>query len=290
MQSNNPVFSRNDDFNGRNANNYGARNYSDPSQWQLNLDDRSGEFPSAVTTGPVQNTRMTIESVVEKTGITLGLVTIAAAVTWFVIGDLNAVDNAAALSKAFALATGGAFIGFGLSMVNSFKRVISPALVLAYAVAEGVFVGAFSKFAAAWAGDSTIVFQAVFATIVAFAGTLTAYKFFNIRVTPKFQRVVTIAMFSFVGAMLVNFVLSMTGVLSNGGLRGLTPLGALVSLVAVVLAVFMLVMDFDYVERGVAAGLPERESWRAAFGLTVTLVWLYIELLRLLMILQRLAR
>ena len=151
---------------------------------------------------------------------------------------------------------------------------------------EGVFVGAFSKIIASYVGDPTIVFQAVLATMVAFGGTLAAYKFFNIQVTDKFRKVVTIAIFSFVGVMLVNFVLSLTGVLESGGLRGFNTLGLLVSAVAVVLAVFMLIMDFDYVERGVAAGMPERESWRAAFGLTVTLVWLYIELLRILAILR----
>jgi uncharacterized YccA/Bax inhibitor family protein len=86
--------------------------------------------------------------------------------------------------------------------------------------------------------------------------------------------------------MLVNFVLSLTGVLESGGLRGFNTLGLVVCAIAVVIAVFMLILDFDFVERGVAAGLPERESWRAAFGLTVTLVWLYIELLRILAILR----
>jgi uncharacterized YccA/Bax inhibitor family protein len=173
-----------------------------------------------------------------------------------------------------------------LSLVNSFKKVVSPALVIAYAVVEGVFVGAFSKVIASFVGDASIVFQAVLATMVAFAGTLAAYKFFNIQVTDKFRKVVTIAIFSFVGVMLINWVLSLTGVLESGGLRGFNTLGLAISAIAVVLAVLMLILDFDFVEQGVAAGLPERESWRAAFGLTVTLVWLYIELLRILAILR----
>ena len=154
------------------------------------------------------------------------------------------------------LAFGGAMLGLVLSLVNSFKKVISPALVLAFAVVEGVFVGAFSKVIADYVGDPTIVFQAVLATMVAFGGTLAAYKFFNIQVTDKFRKVVTIAMFSFVGVMLLNFVLSMTGVLESGGLRGFNTLGLVVSAIAVVIAVFMLILDFDFVERGVAAGLP----------------------------------
>lgn len=273
MQSSNPVFARSAEFNGKAT----SPVKTDPSQWQIDL---NGGGPPQSSTG---DRRMTLDTVVEKTGITLGLLTLAAAVTWFMIGD---VADQTSLNKAFGFAMGGALIGLVLSLVNSFKKVISPGLVLAYAVVEGVFVGAFSKIVSSYVGDPTIVFQAVLATMVAFAGTLFAYKFFNIQVTDKFRKVVTIAMFSFVGVMLLNFVLSLTGVLESGGLRGFNTLGLVVSAIAVVLAVFMLIMDFDYVERGVAAGLPERESWRAAFGLTVTLVWLYIELLRILAILR----
>lgn len=280
MQSNNPVFARNDAFNGRG----GAVTSTDPSQWKVDLDGGQG------TTSPTHTERgqgrMTLDTVVEKTAISLGLLIIAAGATWFFIGDLGDIDTGdSAFQTAGALAMGGALLGLVLSLVNSFKKIISPALVIAFAVVEGVFVGAFSKLVAAYVGEPSIVFQAVLATMVAFAGTLAAYKFFNIQVTDKFRRVVTIAMFSFVGVILLNFVLSLTGVV-DAGLRGFNTLGLVVSAIAVVLAVFMLILDFDFVEKGVAAGLPERESWRAAFGLTVTLVWLYIELLRILAILR----
>lgn len=81
-------------------------------------------------------------------------------------------------------------------------------------------------------------------------------------------------------------MLSIFGVLENGGLRSFGTLGLLVSAFAVGLAVFTLILDFDYIERGIAMGLPEQESWRAAFGLTVTLIWMYIEILRILAILR----
>lgn len=279
MKSSNPVFARSAEFNGR-----GGAVANDPSQWQVDLSGNPTHTERGTGTG-----RMTMDSVVEKTGITLGLLAISAAVTWFVIGDLNSADISerdAAQGTAYALAMGGALIGFVLAMVNSFKKVISPALVLAYAVVEGVFIGAFSKVISTFVGDPAIVFQAVLGTVVAFFGTLAAYKFFNIQVTAKFRKVVMIAMFSVVGVLLLNFVLSLTGVFESGGLRGFNTLGLLVSCALVVLAVFMLILDFDYIEQGVAAGLPERESWRAAFGLTVTLVWLYIEILRILAILR----
>jgi uncharacterized YccA/Bax inhibitor family protein len=279
MKSSNPVFARSAEFNGR-----GTATANDPSQWQIDLNGSPTHTERGTSTG-----RMTIDSVVEKTALTLLLLTAAATVTWFVLPDLSTGDvsaDDAAFGRAAMFATGGALLGLGLSLANSFKKVISPALVLAYAVVEGVFIGAFSKIIASYVGDASIVFQAVLGTVIAFFGTLAAYKFFNIQVTPKFRRVVTISMFSVLGVLLVNWVLSLTGVLESGGLRGFNTLGLLVSCGLVVLAVFMLIMDFDYVEQGVAAGLPERESWRAAFGLTVTLVWLYIELLRILAILR----
>lgn len=279
MQSRNPVFANNAEFNGRAA----QAAVSDPSQWQINL-DASGT-PTHTQPGAG---RMTLEGVVEKTAISLGLVIATAAAAWFVIGEV--VDEAGfttdAMNTAYAFAMGGAIVGLVLSLVNSFKKKISPALVLAYAAAEGVFVGAFSKVVSAYVGDPTIVFQAVLGTMVAFGATLAAYKFFNIQVTDKFRKVVTISVFAFAGVMLVNFILSITGVLESGGLRGFNGLGLAVSALAVVLAVFMLIMDFDYVERGVESQLPAVESWRAAFGLTVTLVWLYIEILRILAILR----
>jgi len=277
MKSSNPVFARSAEFNGR-----GTQTYSDPSQWQV---DVSGS-PTHTERG---TGRMTIDTVVEKTAITLGLLTLSAAVTWFLIGDLNNPDVSkadAAQGTAYAFAMGGALIGFVLAMVNSFKKVVSPALVIAYALIEGVFIGAFSKVIASYVGEPSIVFQAILGTVLAFGGTLAAYKFFDIQVTDKFRKTVTIAGMTVVGVLVLNWILSLTGVFDNGGLRGFNTLGLLVSCAMVVLAVFFLILDFDYIEQGVAAGLPERESWRAAFGLTVTLVWLYIEMLRILAILR----
>ncbi|WP_313405063.1 Bax inhibitor-1/YccA family protein [Aeromicrobium sp.] len=286
MRSSNPVFARSEEFNGRNT-----TQYADPSQWKIDL---SGSGDGGTQTpglqAPAAPGRMTLDTVVEKTAITLGTVALFAAVAWFAIGgmfdDQLGTVNEAAVQRAWMFAMGGALVGFVLAMVNSFKKIISPALVLVYAAAEGLFVGAFSKIVSTWVGDSTIVFQAVLATFVAAGTTLAAYKFFNIRVTDKFRKVVTISLFAFMGILLVNFVLSLTGVLEQGGLRSFGALGLVVSLIAIGLAVLCLIMDFDFVERGVEAGLPERESWRAAFGLTVTLVWLYIEILRVLAILR----
>ena len=284
MQSKNPVFARSDTFNQRNAygnptyagsgpqTGYGqpAPGYTDPSTWST-----GGSGPrTSVDTG-----RITIDSVVQKTAITLGIVVLAAAATWVLTGDLAYESDAARL---MGLAMGGALIGFVLAMVNSFKRVISPALVIAYAVAEGVFIGAMSKVFEGWYGG--IVAGAVLGTVAAFAGTLTAYKVLDIKVSDKFRKGVVAAMFGFVAVSMLDLVLHFFG--AGFGFNGLGPMGLLSSVVGVVLGVLMLILDFDYVERAVAAGAPERESWRAAFGLTVTIVWIYIELLRILAILR----
>ena len=270
MQSNNPVFARSAGFNGRSSTpTYpGAGAYTDPASW------RTGGSSGGTGTG-VQE-RMTIDSVVQKTAITLLTVVAVAAATWIVLPDPDPVTGVSGSTMGAWMA--GAFGGLGVALVVSFKKTVSPALVLIYAALEGLFIGAMSMvFEAMWPG---IVMSAVFGTFVAFAATLAAYKFFNIQVTPKFRKVVTIAMFGFVGLVLLDFVLGLFG--ASFGWNQLNGLGMVATVIGLVLGVLMLVLDFDFVERGVEAGLPEVESWRAAFGLTVTLIWLYIEMLRLI--------
>ncbi len=291
MRSNNPVFGRSPEFNGQQGNAYGNQTYpgggatypgygqqqpySDPSQWGTGT-------PGA----PVQTERMTIDSVVQKTGISLGLVIVTAAVTWVMIGDIASQagleDNAGKLYGALMIGSLGAF---ALSMVNSFKRVVSPALVLAFCALEGVALGAFSKFFDTMLPETGIVFQAVLGTFAAFAGTLAAYKFFDIQVGNKFRTFVIGAMFGMVALGLLEMVLGMFG--DGLGLFGMGAMGLLFAVAGLVLGVFMLILDFDFVEQGIAAGIPERESWRAAFALTVSLVWIYTNLLRILAILNQ---
>ena len=204
---------------------------------------------------------------------------LVAAATWV----LTPTISSGAVGSLYVLSMVGAFGGFALSMVNSFKRVVSPALVLAYAALEGLFVGAFSKVLEGMFGGGLVV-GAVLGTMAAVGGTLAAYKFFNIRVTPTFRKWVVGAMLGFVALALLDMVLGLFG--SSFGFNGFGPMGLLSSVIGLGLGVLMLILDFDFVERGIAAGLPENESWRAAFGLTVTIIWIYIELLRILAILR----
>lgn len=276
MRSNNPVFARSEEFNGRGTPTYpGSAGY-----------DGFGQEASPYGVETPGAERMTIDSVVQKTGISLLLLLVTAAATWWWIGDMFATPtqvDSDALARASLLAMLGAGIAFALSLVNSFKKVISPALVLAFAAAEGVALGAISKFFDAQFGDG-IITQAVFGTFAAFAGTLAAYKFLNIQVSDKFRKMTIAGMFGMVGLGLMSLVLSFFGI--QTGLFGFGTLGLVMSIIGLTLGVFMLILDFDFVEKGVAAGLPERESWRAAFGLTVSLVWIYTNLLRILAILR----
>ncbi len=224
---------------------------------------------------------MTIDSVVQKTAITLGVVILAAAATWIMTPDIS--TDADDLGPLIAALTIGSLGAFALSMVNSFKRVISPPLVLAFAVLEGVALGALSKFFEAMFPQAEgLVTQAVVGTFAAFGGTLAAYKFFNIQVGSKFRKFVIAAMFGMVALSLFEIVLGLFS--AELGLFGFGGMGLLFSVVGLVLGVFMLILDFDFVEQGIANQIPERESWRAAFGMTVSLVWIYTNLLRILAI------
>jgi uncharacterized YccA/Bax inhibitor family protein len=284
MQSNNPVFTRSEEFQrGGNANSYGNQTYAgngstyqgygnDPATWGTGQPGSPGTPPQApASTGP-----MTIDSVVQKTGITLGVVIVTALATWILTPD---VDANADLGPLIAAVTIGSLGAFALSMVNSFKRIISPALVLAFAALEGVALGGLSKLFDAQFGEG-VVSGAVIGTFAAFAGTLTAYKVLNIKVGDKFRKFVVAAVFGMIGLSLMELVLSAFN--AEIGLFGVSGLGMVTAVAGLVLGVFMLIMDFDFVEQGVANGLPERESWRAAFAMTVSLVWIYTNLLRIL--------
>jgi uncharacterized YccA/Bax inhibitor family protein len=280
MQSSNPVFRRSEGFNGKTTASgisypaYGTQTRTDPYRQGYQGRQDAPSYGDAVGGG-----RMTIDTVVQKTGMTLGLTILVAAATWVLT---PALDSSGAGSL-YLLAMVGAFGGFALSLVNSFKRIVSPGLVLLYAALEGLFVGAFSKVIDSSFGGGIVV-GAVAGTFAAVAGTLAAYKFFNIRVSPTFRKWVVAAMFGFVAVSLLDLVLGLFG--SSFGFNGFGGMGLVSSLIGLGLGVLMLILDFDFVERGIEAGLPERESWRAAFGLTVTIIWIYIELLRILAILR----
>lgn len=279
MQSNNPVFRRSEAFSGSGA--HGAQSYgnsgygSDPSQWGVGAPgDTQGYAPAP----QAPSAPMTIDSVVQKTGITLGVVVVAALATWVMLPEINEDTASSAIGTVSAVATFGFLGAFVLSLVNSFKKVVSPPLVLAFAALEGIALGAISMlFNVAYPGA---VQGAVIGTFAAFAGTLAAYKILNIQVGDKFRKFVVAAVFGMIGLSLMELVLGLFG--AQIGLFGVSGLGMVTAVAGLVLGVFMLIMDFDFVEQGIRYGAPERESWTAAFAMTVSLVWIYTNLLRIM--------
>jgi uncharacterized YccA/Bax inhibitor family protein len=188
----------------------------------------------------------------------------------------------------------GALGGFALVMIGTFARKQdSPVLVLSYAALEGLFLGAISfllaHFSVSNTSAGTMIGQAILGTVGVFGGMLVVYKTGAIRVTPKFTRMLVAGMFGVLALMLGNLVLGMFGV-GHGeglGLRSGGPVAIIFSLVCIGIAAFSFLIDFDAADQMIRAGAPEKAAWGIALGLTVTLVWLYIEILRLLSYFQR---
>ncbi|MEV5317241.1 Bax inhibitor-1/YccA family protein [Streptomyces sp. NPDC052687] len=217
--------------------------------------------------------RMTMDDVVMRSAMTLGTVVVGAVLAWALLP---------VSSSSYGLAIGAALIAFVLAMVQSFKRKASPALILSYAAFEGVFLGVISEmFNTQWSGAP---FQAVLGTMAVSGATLLIYKAGWIRVTARYARIGLAIAMAFILVMAVNLLLVVFGVAEDGGLRSMGPLGAIVGIIAIVLGAFFLTLDFKQIEDGIAYGAPREESWLAAFGLTMTLVWIYIEMLRLVAI------
>jgi uncharacterized YccA/Bax inhibitor family protein len=221
---------------------------------------------------------MTIDDVVVKTGMLFLILVVAA------IGGWKLYDSTPAIVFISAIAA------FVLGMFVAFKRSASPVLIMGYALLEGLFLGGISNFYQNSKyinpNQGNLVLQAVIGTFVAFGVMLLLYKSGRLRATPQFTKVMTIALVSYLGIAVVSLISALFGVGGGWGFYGVGPMGLLLCALGVGLAAFTLVLDFDAIEKGINAGLPERESWRGAFGLMVTLVWLYLELLRLLALLQ----
>ena len=245
--------------------------------------------PGGYDVQQVDQGRMTLDTVVQKTGITLGVVVLAAMATWFLTGDMDSMTQAQ-LNGLYGISLVGAIGGFALGHGELVQEGRQPRRwCWSTRVLQGVFVGAFSKalevaFTEPGQEPGGLVIGAVVGTMAAVAGTLAAYKFFNIQVGTRFRKWVIAAGMGFLAVTLLDMVLGFFG--AAIGFNGFGPLGLLMSVVGLGLGVLFLILDFDFVERGIAAGLPERESWRAAFGLTATIVFIYIEILRILAILR----
>ncbi|GIH77248.1 Bax inhibitor-1/YccA family membrane protein [Planobispora longispora] len=253
MESKNPVFNRMPQGQQPGG-------YPTPTPEQL-----QGMYDSPSYAPPAQRP-MTIDDVVVRGFMTLGTLVVSAAVAW-------------TLNLGYGAAIAGVLVGLVLALIITFKQSTNPALILGYSVAYGVAVGVIShQFNNFYDG---IVFQAVLGTALAFGAMLTVYSLRIIRVTPKFTKFVVGAGLALMGALLVNMLVSFF-VPGGLGLRDGSPLAIAVSVIAILVGCFFLLLDFDQVEQGVKYGAPAKYSWLMAFGLTMTLVWIYLEVLRLL--------
>lgn len=273
MHSGRPVGFTFDQPNGPGFGQQPSYGYTQPGygSWQQAQQDWAAS-PTQPATG-----RMTIDSVVTKTTALLLVLVAAAAVVWLLLP----------VQLLFPVALLGSFVVFATVMVVSMRRRVPVGGVIFYAVAEGAVIGAWSSILnSIYPG---IVMQAVLGTLLAAFATLGAYRFGNIRVRGRLAQVVVIGIFAYAMISLLNLVLAVFG--SDFGWATFGPSAGILSWlsagVGVFLAVASLLMDFDEIERGIRAGAPEQESWRGAFGLTVTLVWLYTLIVRILSFLRQ---
>ena len=223
---------------------------------------------------------MTINGTINKTLILLALVVIPAVYVWDMFYQ-SGIDTEGGLQNASLMywLYGGLFGGLIFAFITIFKKTWSPFAAPIYAVLEGLFIGGISAiFEVQFSG---IVFQAVALTFGTLFAMLVTYRLGLIKVTEKFKMGVVAATGAIFVVYLLSFVLSMFSVnvpfIHSGG-----TIGILFSLFVIVIAALNLVLDFDFIEKGVEHGAPKYMEWYGGFGLIITLVWLYIEFLRLL--------
>jgi uncharacterized YccA/Bax inhibitor family protein len=269
MASSNPAFNNSPAFSTRATT---AAKLVRPSTPGMTA-EQLAELYARPSATPAETDRMSYEDVILKIVVSFAILIGGAVIGWFVP----------------LLMVPALIIGLVLALVNIFKKKPSPALVLAYAAVEGVFVGGISViFASAWDG---IVTQAIFGTLAVVGVTLALFASGKVRESKRATQVFMVAMVGYVVFSLVNMVLMMTGVTTGMfGLRSMEifgiPLGAILGVLVIIMAAYSLVLDFTSIKVGVERGAPRVYGWTAAFGIMVTVVWLYLEILRLLAILR----
>lgn len=246
---------------------------------------------AAPPAGAIETDRMTVEDTIWKTVGLFGILLVTAVVGW--MWTANTLYTTGQLTMAPWLI--GALGGFVLAMVVIFtsRKKVRPPLIFAYAAFEGLFIGAISAFfEIAFPG---IVMQATLATLAVVGVTLALFASGKIRASKKMTKIWMIAMIGYLVFSLLNLVLMWTNVLPEDAMFGMRsqpsflfgiPWGVLLGVFVVFLAAYSLVMDFDRIQQGVRNGAPRKFGWMGAFGIMVTVVWLYIEILRLIAIIR----
>lgn len=281
METNNPVLARMEKDAARNGGyaGFGGTASTTPTVEQVQaMYDAPSTASAGAPPGVDVGARMTIADVIAKTGLMFVVVVAFAVGAWQLEVGTGVVMVAM-------------FGALGLGLWGAASQKVRPAVYLGYAVLEGIVLGGISlwyyNFAIANGSDQNIVVQAVIGTFAAFAAMLFLYATRIIKVGNTFRKMMLIGMVGYLFVALASLVASFFGVGNGFGFYGAGGLGLLLCVVGVGLAAFSLALDFDAIETAMAAGVPEQESWRAAFGIMVTLVWLYLELLRLFAIMSR---
>ncbi|MGH3705863.1 MAG: Bax inhibitor-1/YccA family protein [Agromyces sp.] len=267
MALDNPAFSRNSAFSAQG----GVAAAQDISAQQLQ------EMYNQPATPPAGET-MAVETTIQKSALSFGLLLVGAALGWVTTESMP------------FLWIGAGIVGFVLALVNIFKKEPSPALVLAYAGVQGVFVGGISAWYETTYGGG-IVAQAVIATLVVVGVTLALFASGKIRASKKATKIFLIAMVGYAVFSLINMGLMLFGVNNDPwGLRGADffgtgiPFGLVLGVFVVIMAAYSLVLDFDFIQQGVRNRAPKKYEWSGVFGIMVTVIWLYLEILRMLAI------
>ena len=236
-----------------------------------------GGYPASPVVG---GGAMTIDDVVVRTVMLLAVTGISGALAWALLPDTGAVATLALVGSVVA--------GLVLGLVIAFARITNPAVIVAYAVIQGVLLGVVSEFfEQRYPG---IVMQAVAATFAVFFVMAALYKFRVLRATPKFAKFVIGALLAFVALSLINLVAYMFGFemgLVDYGTDEVNPLAFLFAGAGIVIGALTFILDFAEIEEGVRHGIPEKFAWYSAFGLLVGLIFLYWQILRMLSYLRR---
>jgi len=244
-----------------------------------------GQF-AAPAAGAVETDRMTVEDTVYKTIGLFAVLVVTAVVGW--VWSMSTVTGPGTAPTMLPWIV-GLIRGFALAMVVSFSKTVRPALIFAYAAFEGLFVGAISAFFEyIYPG---IVFQATLATLAVVGVTLALFASGKVRASKRATKIWMIAMIGYLVFSLVNVVLMLFNAPIAGGAFGLysqkvfgIPLGLIIGVLVVIMAAYSLVQDFDFIQQGVRNKAPRKYGWLGGFGIMVTVVWLYIEILRIIAI------
>jgi uncharacterized YccA/Bax inhibitor family protein len=246
-----------------------------PAPAPASAGDEAGIYAGVQIPAPADQ-RITYADVMVKSAIMFAIAVVMAFAGWMITEAMPGVGT--------LLVFGAMIATIGLGLVNALKRQVSPPLTILYAAVSGIFLGSISYWYNQIALQSDyegLVLQAVLATFTTFGVMLLLYGTGIVKVNNKFMKFMLVAMVSYLFIGIASFVAAMFGVGGGWGFYGVGTLGLLLCIFGVGLAAFSLMLDFEAIKQGVAMGLPERESWRMSFGLLVTLVWLYLEFLRL---------